>query len=136
MAAKSGVGLSGLPITFKLPWRPALGRNMYGIPKPFLRIVHTKEEEGGIFGPDEIAVMMTAFEQVLRDLKITDRDDPIAEMVAQLVIEFARNGEGDSVRLHKRVLARHSAEACVANDTRIAPRKKSSRVVGRADKLA
>jgi hypothetical protein len=47
-----------------------------------------REEQDGSFGPDEIAVMTTAFDQILHDLQQTDRNDPIVRMIAKLVIEL------------------------------------------------
>ena len=48
--------------------------------------------------------MTTAFEQVLLDLKLTDRDDPVVEMIAKLVIEFVRNGVRDPEQVRKQVV--------------------------------
>jgi hypothetical protein len=73
----------------------------------FLRVVDTEQqEEGGSFGPDEIAVMATAFEGILRDFRLKDRDDPVVEMIAKVVIELVRNGERDPVKVHKEILGR------------------------------
>jgi hypothetical protein len=69
-----------------------------------LRLVKTEQEVGGSFGPDEIAVMTTAFDQIVRDLQLKDRNDPAVEMIAKLVIELVRNGERDPEKLRKRVL--------------------------------
>jgi hypothetical protein len=57
------------------------------------------------FGPDEIAVMVAAFEGALRELDLTDRTDPATEMVARKIIELHRQGERDPVRLQERVVA-------------------------------
>ena len=42
-----------------------------------------KEEDGGIFDPEDIAVMATAFDRVLADLKLVDRNDPIVRDAGQ-----------------------------------------------------
>jgi hypothetical protein len=74
----------------------------------FLKLVKTEQEqEAGAFDPDQIAVMTRAFDQVLRDLELTDRDDPVVTMVAKLVIELVRNGEHDPEAVRKQVLGRH-----------------------------
>jgi len=74
----------------------------------FLKLVKTEQEqEGGAFDPDEIAVMTNAFDQVLRDLKLTDRDDPVVTMIAKLIIELVRSGERDPEAVRKQVLGRH-----------------------------
>jgi hypothetical protein len=72
------------------------------------KFVQEEQQEGGVFGPDEIAVMTTAFDQLLRDFKLSDRDDPLVEMLAKLVIELVRNGERDPNKLREQVLGRHS----------------------------
>ena len=66
-----------------------------------------QQEEGGVFGPDEIAVMTTSFEQIIQDLRLTKRDDPVVEMIAKLVIELVRNGERDPEKLRKHVVGLH-----------------------------
>jgi hypothetical protein len=73
-----------------------------------LRVVETEqqEEEGGSFGPDEITVMTAAFEGILSDFRLKDRDDPVVQMIAKLVIELVRNGERDPVKVRKEILAR------------------------------
>ena len=57
------------------------------------------------------AVMTAAFGQLVLDLKLTDPDDPVAEMVARLVIELVRNGERDPERLRQRALGGRRPEA-------------------------
>jgi hypothetical protein len=68
-----------------------------------------QQEEGEVFGPDEIAVMTTAFDQIRRDLKPKDR--LTVEMIAKLVIALVRNGERDPERLRKRVIGKRQPEA-------------------------
>ena len=67
-----------------------------------------KEEDSGVFGPEDIAVMATAFDRLLADLKLVDRNDPIVTMLAKLVIEIVRNGERDPERIRQEVLGRRS----------------------------
>ena len=67
-----------------------------------------KEEDGGVFGPEDIAVMATAFDRLLADFKLVNRDDPIVTMLAKLVIEIVRNGERDPARIRQQVLGRRS----------------------------
>ena len=54
-----------------------------------------------MFGPDEIAVMTTAFDQILLDLRLMDRNDLMATIIAKLVIKLVRNGERDLKQLRK-----------------------------------
>ena len=75
------------------------------MPTPtFLLLVRPEQEEGGAFGPDEIAIITTAFNPILRDYKLVQRDDRVGEMLAWLVIKLVRNGERDPKKLRKQVL--------------------------------
>jgi len=56
------------------------------------------------FGPDEIRVLTTAFEEALQTLRLVDRADPATELVARKIIEFAQQGERDPVRLRERAV--------------------------------
>ena len=67
-----------------------------------------EEEGGGVFDPEDIAVMATAFDRLLADFKLVDRNDPIVTMLAKLVIEIVRNGERDPARIRQQVLGRRS----------------------------
>ena len=48
------------------------------------------------FDQTEIDLMVGACEAVLKLLKLTDRNDPLCELVVSKVIEAARSGEGDA----------------------------------------
>jgi len=39
----------------------------------------------GSFGPDEIEVMTAAYEDALIDLRVTNRDNPITELIAKSI---------------------------------------------------
>lgn len=60
--------------------------------------------KGGVFQPQQIKAMTTAFEAVCRTLQLVDRDDPLTEIVARRVIDVARTGERDPDRLRELVL--------------------------------
>jgi hypothetical protein len=71
------------------------------------RVVETEQQqEGGSFGPDEIAVMTAALEGILSDFRLKDRDDPVVQMIAKLVIELVRNGERDPIKIREEILGR------------------------------
>ena len=53
------------------------------------------------FDPETIEVMVTAFEDALRELRLTDRADPVTETVARKIIELAQRGERDPARLRE-----------------------------------
>jgi hypothetical protein len=60
--------------------------------------------KGGVFQPQQIEAMTTAFEAVCRTLQLVDCDDPLTEIVARRVIDVARTGERDPDRLRELVL--------------------------------
>ena len=47
------------------------------------------------FNQDDIERLAEAYEEALRALHISDRDDPINQIIAQRIIEGARTGERD-----------------------------------------
>ena len=51
------------------------------------------------FGPEEIERMTTAYEDALRVLGLTDRSDPLTEILAKKIIEIAQTGERDPARI-------------------------------------
>jgi hypothetical protein len=50
-------------------------------------------------GPEEIKVLIEAYEQTLRGLCLVDRNDPIADIVAKKVIEMGQRGVRDPKQL-------------------------------------
>ena len=56
------------------------------------------------FGPDEIRVLTSAFDDALRKLGLADRADPVVEVVARKIIELAQQGERDPARLSERAI--------------------------------
>jgi hypothetical protein len=68
-------------------------------PMPITRLL-----QDTAFGPDEIAVLVAAYEDALRALSLVNRTDPATEMVAKKIIELAKQGERDPVRLRERVI--------------------------------
>ena len=51
------------------------------------------------FSPEDVYAMATAFDGVLTDLGLVDRNDPLAQIVAKKIIEIARLGERDPDRI-------------------------------------
>jgi hypothetical protein len=58
----------------------------------------------GVFTPDEIAVITTAFEDTLNALGLVNRQDPAVIMVAKRMFELASGGERDPILLRDAVL--------------------------------
>ena len=53
------------------------------------------------FGPDEVEVLVGAFEEALRELRLVDRTDPATLLVAKKIIALAQQGERDPIRLRE-----------------------------------
>jgi hypothetical protein len=56
------------------------------------------------FSPEDISRMTAAYEAALRLLRLTDRTDPVTEIVAKKIIEVTRSGERDPPRICARAL--------------------------------
>ena len=56
------------------------------------------------FSPEDVKILVDAYEDTLRSLKLTDRKDPRVIAVAKLIIELAKGGERDPARLRELVL--------------------------------
>jgi hypothetical protein len=55
----------------------------------------------GAFGPEAVKAMTAAFEEILRELEVLDYNDPLTEIVAKKIIEGARLGVRDPIRLRE-----------------------------------
>lgn len=51
------------------------------------------------FEPDEITLMVMAYESALRELRLVEREDRITLIVAKRIIELAKLGERDPANL-------------------------------------
>jgi hypothetical protein len=61
-------------------------------------------EQKHFFSPEEVKILVDAFEDTLRELGLTDREDQRTMTVAKLIIEFGKEGERDPNRLRELVL--------------------------------
>jgi hypothetical protein len=77
-----------------------LGSGFRGVSMPIRRFL----EGDRSFEPDEIEVLVMAFEDALLELQLTDREDAVTLTVARRIIELARQGERDPARLRDRAL--------------------------------
>jgi hypothetical protein len=57
------------------------------------------------FSPEEVAVLTTVFDGILKTLNLANREDPLTILIAKKIIELAIAGERDPVRLRERTLA-------------------------------
>jgi len=58
----------------------------------------------GTFGPDEIEVMKSAYEAALIDLGVTDRNDPITDLIAKAIVNVTASGERNPKEVMERAL--------------------------------
>jgi hypothetical protein len=56
-------------------------------------------EHNHAFSPEDVKVLVGAFEDTLHALKLTNRKDPMAITVAKIIIELAKDGERDPARM-------------------------------------
>jgi hypothetical protein len=61
--------------------------------------------EHDAFGPETIALLAVALEDSVRQLGLDNRNDPAVTRVAKAIIELARLGERDPIRLRDLALA-------------------------------
>jgi len=60
--------------------------------------------QNAAFAPEDIAPLVAAYEDCLRTLKLSDRSDPTAQVLAKKIIEIAQTGIRDSARLARLAL--------------------------------
>jgi hypothetical protein len=58
----------------------------------------------GSFGPDEIKAMTEAYESALIDLGISNRQDPITDLIAKSIVNITATGERDALAIKERAL--------------------------------
>jgi hypothetical protein len=58
----------------------------------------------GSFGPDEIEVMKTAYEAALVEVGVTDRNDPITDLIAKTIVNVTASGERNPKEVMERAL--------------------------------
>ena len=66
--------------------------------------------QGFAFTSEQVSELVHAYESVLESLNLTDRADPITELIAAKIIECARAGEFDRAKLRNCALAALAAK--------------------------
>jgi hypothetical protein len=61
--------------------------------------------QGAVFDDHDVKAMTRAYEDALLQLKLTNRNDPVTEIVARKIVELAQSGERDPERLCLTALA-------------------------------
>lgn len=57
--------------------------------------------EAYAFVPEDIKILVSAFEEALRELGLVDRKDPATLGVAKRIMALAQQGERDPIRLRE-----------------------------------
>jgi len=60
------------------------------------------------FTPDDVPIIVQAFDQILKTKQLLDRKDPAVLLVANLTIQVAMKGERDPDRIAQAVLEKLS----------------------------
>jgi hypothetical protein len=63
----------------------------------------TRLLQNAAFGPEEIKVLVRAFEGAIDTLRV-DRNGPVSDALAQKIIELAQQGERDPIRLRQQAV--------------------------------
>jgi hypothetical protein len=64
-----------------------------------------------VFDPEAVKTLVAAFDDACAALNVTDRADPRAMTVAKKIIEHARRGERDPIRLREAALTELQRDA-------------------------
>ena len=64
-------------------------------------IVDLLKQNQHAFAPEEIKIIVTAFEDTLRELRLLDREDPATILVAKRIMTLVQQGERDPIRLRQ-----------------------------------
>ena len=70
-------------------------------------VVPQMEREQHAFGPEEIRILASAYEDAMRSLHLADRLDPDGTAIAKRIFERAKLGELDPVRLRDYAVDMH-----------------------------
>jgi hypothetical protein len=71
--------------------------------------------EHGAFLPEVAAAITAAFEECLQTLGITKQSDPVALALAKQIIELAKQGERDPIRLRDEALRSFTDRSAALN---------------------
>ena len=62
------------------------------------------DREHDVFGLDTIAVLAAALEDAMHHLRLTDRNDLVVTAVAKKIIDLAKRGERDPLKLRDQAI--------------------------------
>jgi hypothetical protein len=86
-----------------------VGYNLSAMRRPtfsflFRMAIYRLIKHSGAYGPEAIKVMTDAYAAVLRSLKLTDRTDPVTEIVARRILDVHKKGLNDPKLIEAEVL--------------------------------
>ena len=61
--------------------------------------------EGGVYGPELVKIMASAYECALGTLNLKDRNDPACELVATTIIKIVEGGTRDAHEVYEQTVA-------------------------------
>jgi len=67
-------------------------------------VIHAPLGRDSVFEPEDIAQLAASLESALTHLGVKDRNDPMTNSVAKLIIQLAKDGERDSTSLARRAV--------------------------------
>ena len=70
-----------------------------GVHGPTVMPVRVPLAQDHAFTPEDVKVLIDAFEGTLRPLKLAHREDPLTTTIAKSIIELAKQGERDPTHL-------------------------------------
>jgi hypothetical protein len=71
---------------------------------PIADLLQKEQAAGAVFGPEDIKALTAAFEEAVKRLSVTDRQSAMATLVAQKIIQLAKEGERNPTRLTENVI--------------------------------
>jgi hypothetical protein len=76
---------------------------LWGVVVPLLKLITETPELS--LSPEDTAALVAAFDSTLVALGLAHREDQVNKLVAERIIEIARNGERDPHKIKQAVLA-------------------------------
>jgi hypothetical protein len=79
------------------------------------------------FGPEEIQYVVKAYDDALSALGLASRDDPATRLLAKKIIEIARTGERDPIKIRRRAIEKLGTSRARCKTEKIGPQPMRSR---------
>jgi hypothetical protein len=91
--------LAAATFIFTVPAREFANKSGWGSRMPLQRLLSNEP-----FDPDDIARLTSAYEAALQLLRLTDRNEPVAEIIAAKIIVVYRTGVHDPAHVCARAI--------------------------------